>query len=220
MRYLFFLLIWSSALQAQDCPKAWMYYEWRVDLRKITLEEYRIEVPIDKIQIDFLGAPVGVPYKYGYKLYIKPEEVVHFEGDKFALHQQAYDALKALREASLADSLKLHFPIHYSYRSIEEQRKVYKRFGAKVAEKAGMSEHHLYTTIDFKWVNDHNERFLWLLENAFDYGWVPSYYFRVDQRLKKEPWHWRYVGELAADKFYCVWKKEIEAQIAKIKMAE
>jgi D-alanyl-D-alanine carboxypeptidase len=219
MRLLFFLLFSINILFAQeDCPKAWMYYEWRVDLRKITLEEYQIEVPIDKIQIDFLGAPVGVPYKFGYKFYVKPEEVAHFEEDEFALHQQAYEALKALRSAALADSL--HLPIHYSYRSIEEQRKVYKRFGAKVAEKPGMSEHHLYTTIDLKWVSDHNERFLWLLENAFDYGWVPSYYFRVDQRLKKEPWHWRYVGKLAADKFYCAWKDEIEAKIEKIKKAQ
>ncbi len=218
MRYIFIFLCMGTILNAQDCSEHWEYYEWRVDLRRMTLQEHRIDVPIAKIQIDFLGAPVGLPYQYSRKLYSSMAEVTYFDGQKYALHQKAYAALIKMRQAAAQESIKL--PINYSYRSIKEQQQIYKKLGAKVAERPGYSEHHLYTTVDFKWVNDHNSKFLWLLENAFAYGWVPTYFFRVDQRLKKEPWHWRYVGIDAADKFYCAWKKEIEACIYKIKRAE
>lgn len=214
MRLLFFFICCIQFTQAQDCYKAWLHYEHRVQLSKITKDKFGINVPIDKIQIDFLGAPIGIPYQYNNKLYVAAKDTVRIDDNEFYLHKEAYKSLQSMRKAAEKDSLVLQ--LLSAYRTEKEQLYFYQRFGAKIAEQAGFSEHQLYTAIDIAYVNDHNIKFLWLLKHAFDYGWVPSYYYRVDNTRKKEAWHWRYVGIDAAFKFRCAWEKEIEQDIARL----
>lgn len=208
---LFFACIFCAKLTAQDCAKAWMYWEQRTALSEQTWSTYQLKVPIDKIQIDFLGAPVGVPFYYAHKNYAPYNDLVVVDGDSSKiLHQKAYQSLIKMRVAS-----GFSLPLSHCYRSYAHQRSLYQRLGPKVAEKPGFSEHHLHTAIDIKGVS--NRIFRWMLLQAFDFGWVPSYYFRVDNRIQKEAWHWRYVGPLAAQKFKCAWRNEIQEKLKKMK---
>lgn len=204
----------SSFVHAQDCKKAWMHYELRLELSERTVQKFGVEVPIEKIQIDFLGAPIGIPFNYTTKEYspYANHVVLKEEGNLF-LHQEAYRALEAMR--AIAEEEGIQLKLNNTYRSYSYQKHLHEKLGAHQAEKPGFSEHHLYTAVDFEKVS--NRRFLWLLQNAFEFGWVPSYYFRTGTKIKKEPWHWRYVGKLAAAKFRCAWELEIDRCIWKLK---
>lgn len=210
-----FALLISSLAKAQDCEKAWMHYERRLELSKITAQDFGIEVPISKIQIDFLGAPVGIPFNYTTKEYSPYSDHERLEKDgNLLLHKDANRSLEEMELVAIKAGLELK--LNNTYRSYSYQKHLHDKLGGHQAEKPGYSEHHLCTAIDLKNVTD--KKFLWLLRNAFDFGWVPSYYFREGSKIKKEPWHWRYVGKLAATKFRCAWEPEIERCIWKLKI--
>lgn len=209
---LYYSCIASS--QAQDCPKAWMYYEQRVLLSKAASKNLGFEIPIEKIQIDFMGAPVGVPYAYAQEEYSPSQDRLLIpESDHLWMHKAAYQSWLQLKYAAALDHVSLE--LNNVFRNYSEQVAVYKKYGARRAERAGYSEHHLYTAADLKGVN--NRAFLWLLEHAFEYGWAPTYFFRMQPKIMRERWHWRYIGPLAAQKFYCAWKTEIEQQIQELR---
>lgn len=212
--YLLFALFISSFVQAQDCEKAWMYYGRRLELSQATAQNFGVQVPIEKIQIDFLGAPVGIPFNYTLKEYSPYTDyvVLKEEGD-LLLHQEAYQSLEAMRVVAEEESIQLK--LNNTYRTYSYQKHLHDKLGEHQAEKPGYSEHHLATAIDLERVT--NKKFRWLLQHAFDFGWVPTYYFREGTIIKKEPWHWRYVGQLAAEKFRCAWQQEIDRCIWKLK---
>ena len=58
---LFFACIFCTKLSAQDCAKAWMYWEQRTALSEQTWSTYQLKVPIDKIQID-TAKKIGADY--------------------------------------------------------------------------------------------------------------------------------------------------------------
>jgi D-alanyl-D-alanine carboxypeptidase len=207
-------LLVSSFVTAQDCEKAWMHYERRLELSEKAAQNFGVQVPLEKIQIDFLGAPVGVPFNYSTKEYSPyvHHVVLKEEGD-LLLHQEAYQTLKIMRILAKKEGIELE--LNNTYRSYSYQKNLHDKLGEHQAEPPGYSEHHLFTAIDLEKVT--NTKFLWLLQNAFDFGWVPSYYFRADTKIKKEPWHWRYVGKLAAAKFRCAWEPDIDRRIWKLK---
>jgi LAS superfamily LD-carboxypeptidase LdcB len=212
--YLLLGLFMSSFVQAQDCEKAWMHYERRVELSQRTAQEFGVEVPIEKIQIDFLGAPVGIPFNYTTKEYSPYSDHQRLEKDgNLLLHKEANRSLEDLK--AIAQQVGIELKLNNTYRSYSEQKHLHDKLGGHQAEKPGYSEHHLCTAIDLKNVN--NKKFRWLLQNAFAFGWVPSYYFREGTKIKKEPWHWRYVGTLAAKKFRCAWELEINRCIWKLR---
>lgn len=212
LRILFFFL--PFALNAQNCGKAWMHYEERVALSVETEKKFGITISIEKIQLDFLGAPIGIPYNYALQKYAPDADIVVLKEDKnLLLHKEAEEQLTLLRKAAKASDIELK--LNNTYRSYHEQQKLHKKLGAHQAERPGYSEHHLYTAIDFEHIS--SKKLLWLLRNAFDFGWIPSYYFRTDTTIKQEAWHWRYVGQLAAIKFRCAWEEEINKTIWKLK---
>lgn len=210
--FLLFILTHPILLLGQDCVKAWMHYEERVALAAETEKKFGLKIPIDKIQFDFLGAPIGVPYNYSLYEYAPYSDNVTLDNN-LLLHKEAAKQLAFLRSAALA--AKIELKINNTYRSYHEQTKLFKKLGAHQAERPGYSEHHLYTALDFE--NITSKKLLWLLQNAFDFGWVPSYYLRMETNVKQEPWHWRYVGELAASKFRCAWEEEIKKTIWRLK---
>lgn len=218
MQRIYYLLLgvfMSTLIQAQACEKAWMHYERRLELSKRTAEEFGVEVPVEKIQIDFLGAPVGIPFNYTTKQYSPYHDHQRMEQDgDLILHYEANRSLEEMRD--LAQQVGIELNLNNTYRSYSEQKHLHDKLGGHQAEKPGYSEHHLCTAIDLKNVN--HKKFRWLLQNAFDFGWVPSYYFRERSKIKKEPWHWRYVGKLAAAKFRCAWEPEIDRRIWKLKL--
>jgi zinc D-Ala-D-Ala carboxypeptidase len=209
-----YLLVLPAVLFSQDCSKAWMHHDLRTQLSTQTMKEFDIQVPVQKIQIDFLGAPVGIPFNYSINNYCPFSDVVIVDEIKnLLLHKLAFQNLQKMRRAS-----GFSFHINFCYRSYSEQKALFDKLGPELAEKPGYSEHHLYTAVDIRGLSSH--QFLWLLQNAFDFGWVPSYYFRMGSQVKKETWHWRYVGKLAALKFRCAWEAEINKKILKLKSSK
>lgn len=107
--------------------------------------------------------------------------------------------------------------VQSSYRSIEEQRKVFndqvekyksqgktkeeaERLTEKVINRPGYSEHNLGLAVDFNYINNEFEdtkAFKWLKENAEDYGFIFRYPKEKESitKVTYEPWHWRYVGK-------------------------
>ena len=106
--------------------------------------------------------------------------------------------------------------VQSAYRSTERQEEL---FNNKVAEyisygfskeeaeertleyinKANTSEHNIGLAVDFNYINKEFEKskaFLWLQENAENYGFVLRYKKEKEEitKVSYEPWHWRYVG--------------------------
>ena len=98
------------------------------------------------------------------------------------------------------------------YRSVATQRDLYNARVAELGEeaaaagtaRAGHSEHHLGTTVDFRLIgeSDVDQSFgdtptgQWLAQNSWQYGFVLSYPEGKESVTcyKYEPWHFRYVG--------------------------
>lgn len=109
-----------------------------------------------------------------------------------------------------------------TYRSIEYQKGLYEKSINKYLEqgktqeeaekltdeyinKPGTSEHHLGLAVDFNNVDEgfeNTKAYVWLLENASDYGFILRYPKEKEDitGIEYEPWHWRYVGPEHAKK--------------------
>lgn len=125
--------------------------------------------------------------------------------------------LDALRNA-IIDAGVPEVALLAAYRTIEDQETLFAQRedelgfadAAKGTARAGHSEHHLGTTVDFRPIGatDVDQSFgdtptgQWLEENSWQYGFIVSYPEGQEAVTcyKYEPWHYRYVGrELAAD---------------------
>lgn len=130
---------------------------------------------------------------------------------EFQLRALVAEDLNRLRNAVLAEGLP-EVALLAGYRSIPEQQLL---FDARVAElgfeaaaegtaRAGHSEHHLGTTVDFRPIGatDVDQSFgdtptgQWLNDNSWRFGFVLSYPEGAEDVTcyKYEPWHFRYVG--------------------------
>jgi D-alanyl-D-alanine carboxypeptidase len=124
------------------------------------------------------------------------------------------DDLKALRQAAVAAGNPI--AIVAAYRSFDQQASLFKRrkgqLGLDEAERktarAGHSEHQLGTAIDFKTLGetDVNVRWdftptgRWVLDNAWQFGFIQSYPQGSSDVTcyGYEPWHYRYFGREVA----------------------
>lgn len=128
---------------------------------------------------------------------------------------RAIDYLKNMLKAMKSDGIKSVW-IQSSYRSIEHQAELYENktkqymemgysreeaqaLTEKTINKPGYSEHNLGLAVDFNYVNndfENTEAYMWLKENAKNYGFVLRYPKDKEEitKVKYEPWHWRYVG--------------------------
>lgn len=115
-----------------------------------------------------------------------------------------------------------NFWIQSSYRSVENQKKVYENSIQKYLkmgktqeeaemlteefiQKPGHSEHNLGLAVDFNNVNEGFEKtkaYQWLRERAWEYGFILRYpkEKEIITKIAYEPWHWRYVGQEHAKK--------------------
>lgn len=126
--------------------------------------------------------------------------------------QQHFQKLKL---KALQKGIFLH--ICDGYRSFNNQA-MQKRVFKNRAESPGWSEHHLGTTIDILKISENSEGFLFLLENGFAEGFVPTYYFNNQRKIRiKEPWHWRYLGKQRAETFYKKYRIQITSTIKRLK---
>ena len=76
---------------------------------------------------------------------------------------------------------------------------------ATVVARPGTSEHHTGLAIDFNGVKDDfykTKEYSWLMSNAANYGFILRYpQNKTDvTNVIYEPWHFRYVGKVHAQK--------------------
>ncbi|MDO4283683.1 MAG: M15 family metallopeptidase [Clostridia bacterium] len=136
-----------------------------------------------------------------------------FEEDRiYELETNAYQAFEKMVKS--AEQVNINLKICSSYRSYEYQSLLYQKYvhkdGEKIAStysaKPGYSEHQTGLAIDFieqseDEIFDITQSHYWLDQNAHKYGFIMRYPKGKESitGYKYEPWHYRYVGELAAN---------------------
>lgn len=136
---------------------------------------------------------------------------------EFRVRSLMIDDLDALRNAIISADVP-EVALLAAYRTIDDQEALFAlredelgfADAAKGTARAGHSEHHLGTTVDFRPIGatDVDQSFgdtptgAWLQEHSWEHGFIVSYPEGEEAVTcyKYEPWHYRYVGrELAAD---------------------
>lgn len=159
-----------------------------------------------------------------------------YQKDKpIKIHAKVLPYLSRLMDAAAVNNNPLQ--IISAYRSFGDQAalksgyKVTYGSGAnKFSADQGYSEHQLGTTVDFTTVAlgavfnefDETKAYAWLMENAYQYGFVLSYP-KSNAYYQFEPWHWRFVGVALATKlhnsnqyFYDLDQREIDSYLISI----
>ena len=132
-------------------------------------------------------------------------------GENQALRKDAYNSFIAMWNKADSDGYKLI--VNSSYRSFDEQKKIYDDYFSwyandadKKAARAGYSEHQTGLAVDIQSYCSQNkefdecEEFTWLQNNAYKYGFILRY--PKDKEYitgyNYESWHYRYVGKKVA----------------------
>jgi D-alanyl-D-alanine carboxypeptidase len=137
------------------------------------------------------------------------------EGSRFQVEKKTYEAFLKL-QADVRENDGLEIALLHSYRSIETQEEVFRRYetqfgleyASKYAARPGHSEHHtglaldLYLIIDGKDVTENEEMVkhpeIWEKIHAKlpEYGFILRYTKEKEDvtGYSYEPWHIRYVG--------------------------
>lgn len=163
--------------------------------------------------------------KYGYLVLVnkyyklaedyKPDDLVEVESNygRGFLRKEAYEAYKKMQDDAEKEGLSMY--ITSPYRSYDTQYKLYNYYLSidpqevvdTYSARPGNSEHQLGLAVDilspgYDFGNFYQTKEAeWLKENAYKYGFIFRYpEDKVDiTGYKFEPWHYRYVGEIAKD---------------------
>ena len=146
---------------------------------------------------------------------VPKEELVSFSGRQSPVYTVSYPAKETLTVSALENFNALaesfaeqtgHKDLFMldSYRSYEDQERVYENKGSEIATVPGHSEHHtglafdleLYIggkTLDFDGTGDYS----WVSQNGHRYGYILRYEEdKTDYtQISYEPWHFRFVGK-------------------------
>jgi len=163
------------------------------------------------------------------------EEYQFDSGKNFQIHSQVWPHLEELLRDARADGIELL--VASAFRSFYEQADlkssytfVYGTGANQFSADQGYSEHQLGTSVDFttptagavftKFSDD--PAYQWLLDNAYQYGFVLSYP-EGNSYYKFEPWHWRFVGKKLARAlhdadmyFYDMDQRDIDKYLANV----
>lgn len=137
---------------------------------------------------------------------------VYSYGTNQMLRLDAYNAFIAMWNKANEDGYKLI--INSSYRSYEEQEKIYNDYSSwygkaeadKKAARPGYSEHQTGLALDIQSYCSENKEFdecpefTWLINNAYKYGFILRYPKDLDYitGYNYESWHYRYIGTKAS----------------------
>lgn len=131
---------------------------------------------------------------------------------KVMLIKEVYDAF-----IKLANDAPFEMIVDSGYRSYEYQQEILDDYLEKLGEKAyetvalpGMSEHQTGLAIDYAFIidgeyndcfDDYPEYVKWVMDNCHKYGFILRYPKGKEHitGYSYEPWHIRYLGELAKD---------------------
>jgi D-alanyl-D-alanine carboxypeptidase len=132
-------------------------------------------------------------------------------------NQEAYDQL--LKMISDANSQGIYITILSGYRSYEDQVETYdywvsiygEEYASTISAKPGYSEHQTGLAFDLGDANnpycdleecfESTEAGIWLAQHAHEYGFIIRYPKGSEAitGYAYEPWHFRYVGDIATD---------------------
>ena len=143
---------------------------------------------------------------------VKKEELVVFYGKQSDDYVVSYpsrekiteEAIKAFNDLTAdfaAEKGIRNLLVLDSYRSYEDQQRVYETKGPEIATIPGCSEHHTGLAFDLEihGVGDFDGTgdYAWVAENCYKYGYILRY--AEDKTaltgISYEPWHFRYVGK-------------------------
>ena len=156
------------------------------------------------------------------KTYI-PEDLVDSESkykDNVMICKKVLEMFNLMKKDALDKGYLID--IMSGYRCYEYQDKIYNRLVAekglnyafRYIAKAGASEHQTGLAIDICVYRDNKcyieheivdfEEIKWVMENAYKYGFILRYPFGKEDitGYNHEPWHFRYVGNIAAKNIY------------------
>lgn len=169
----------------------------------------------EKADVDKYGYQVLVNKYYKLAEDYEPEDLVQVEAHYGVgkLRQEAYEAYKKMQDAAQEEGISMY--ITSPYRSYNTQYVLYNRYlGQDPVEvvdtysaRPGNSEHQLGLAVDILTQGYDFGTFYsapaakWLEENAHKYGFIFRYpNDKIDiTGYKYEPWHYRYVGDIATD---------------------
>lgn len=163
--------------------------------------------------------------EYGYQVLVnkyyklpedyEPEDLVDVESNYGVgkLRKEAYEAYKKMQDDAAKQGINMY--ITSPYRSYKTQDALYNRYLSSDTQtnvdtysaRPGNSEHQLGLAIDILTPGYNFGTFYsapaaaWLEENAHKYGFIFRYpNDKIDiTGYKYEPWHYRYVGDIATD---------------------
>lgn len=137
---------------------------------------------------------------------------IYAYGKNQMLRHDAYNAFIEMWNKATTDGYKLI--VNSSYRSYEEQEKIYNDYSSwygetdadKKAARPGYSEHQTGLALDIQsYCSEDKEfdecpEFTWLSENAYKYGFILRYPKDLEHitGYNYESWHYRYVGVKAS----------------------
>ena len=123
------------------------------------------------------------------------------------LTRECYEAMERMFAA--AEDVDMNgYTITSGYRDYQRQAEIYAESEPGYAQQPGASEHQTGLAFDVTVeTNDGFEntpQYSWLMKNAHKYGFIQRYPAnKVDETgISYEPWHYRYVGEEAAEIIY------------------
>ncbi len=140
----------------------------------------------------------------------KPRKLKEFKKIFCYEEQKAAPAVVKAFEAMQKDCKKqtgAQLMVNSAYRSYKQQIATYKRNDKRFVARAGFSEHQTGFAIDvtslqhpMRWPFDTSKEGIWMREHCHEYGFILRYpkdrgHF---MNYSYEPWHLRYVGEIAA----------------------
>lgn len=180
------------------------YESFQRDYRKVLENDSgRLLTLVDKQHpLDFAWVPQDIePLTKGQTYLLNRNDL--------SLRTPAEAALERLAQAARKEGITL--VVSSTYRSYEYQKNVYERnvrqMGQAAADResarAGTSQHHLGTAVDFGSITDdfaYTKAGIWLAANASTYGWSLSYPEGYEEitGYRYECWHFRYIGVEAA----------------------
>lgn len=130
-------------------------------------------------------------------------------GRQFLLTAQTAQAWQTMKSQALADGIELL--MMSAFRSVDRQSEIIREklnFGIRiesileVCAPPGYSEHHTGRAIDIASIDDpcleirfeQTPGFLWLQQNASQFGFSMSYPRDNPFGFQYEPWHWCFIG--------------------------
>lgn len=152
-------------------------------------------------EVDFVPMVNGIPI--ANKTYPLPKDY------NPGLNEEMFEAFEKLRSDAAAEGLDIFFMS--GFRSYEEQQIVYKGWAEKydyeadrISARPGHSEHQLGLAIDVNSVEfsfAETPEGIWLAENCWKYGFIIRYKAGTEDitGYMFEPWHIRYLGEIAEE---------------------